>query len=96
MTEHPSQHKSEREKEGPYEKRSSATTEKTASPPHTVACPETSDQEKIWGEDIDDYPLRESNEDPRWAVRTVWIWVGFALFFLAFIIILLILGLFYD
>ncbi len=47
-------------------------------------------------EEIDVYPLREPSEDPRWAVRTVWGWVGIALFLLLFIIVLLILGLWYD
>ena len=45
---------------------------------------------------LDWYPLREPSEDPRWAVRTVWIWVGMAIFLLLFIITLLILGLWFD
>lgn len=43
-----------------------------------------------------DYPLREPEEDPRWAVRTVRTWVGLGLFFLGFIITLIILGVFYE
>jgi hypothetical protein len=96
MTKHPPQHKREQEKEEPCGKQSSAKIEETGAPPHTIASSETPDKKKIWGEDIDDYPLRESNEDPRWAVRTVWIWVWFALFCLIFILTLLIFGLFYD
>ena len=42
------------------------------------------------------YPLRKSSEDPRWAVRTVWIWVSFAVASLLFILILLFLSIFYD
>jgi hypothetical protein len=42
------------------------------------------------------YPLREPSEDPRWSVRTVKIWIGFALTSLLFILIMLILGIFYD
>lgn len=42
------------------------------------------------------YPLREKAADPRWAVRLVWAWTGFALFSLAFVLALLVLGLFYD
>jgi len=65
-----------------------------------VAAPEAQPPDnphtRVWGEDIDTYPLRESGEDPRWAVRTVWIWVGFALFSLVFVLTFLILGLFYD
>jgi len=96
MTEHPPHHKREQEKEEPRGKQSSAKTGKTSASPHTISSPATSHKEKIWGEDIDDYPLRKSNEDPRWAVRTVWIWVWFALFCLIFILTLLIFGLFYD
>ena len=47
-------------------------------------------------EEIDVYPLRERSEDPRWAVRTVYVWVSIAVFLLLFIIVLLILGLWYD
>jgi hypothetical protein len=47
-------------------------------------------------ESIDVYPLRNPSEDPRWAVRTIWIWVSIALFLLLFIIVLLILGIWYD
>ena len=49
-----------------------------------------------WEADLDDYPLREKAEDPRWAVRTVWIWVGFALISITFILVLLVLGAIYD
>ena len=42
------------------------------------------------------YPLREPEEDPRWALRTVWIWMGFVLLSLAFILTLLVLGAIYD
>lgn len=45
---------------------------------------------------MDDYPLREAAEDPRWALRTVQIWVGMALFLLLFIITLIILGIWFD
>jgi len=45
---------------------------------------------------LDTYPLREPSEDPRWALRTVWIWIGFTLLSLAFILTLLILGAIHD
>jgi len=45
---------------------------------------------------LDSYPLRDPSEDPRWAVRTVWTWVGMALFLLLFIITLFILGVWFD
>ena len=42
------------------------------------------------------YPLRESSDDPRWAVRIVKIWIGFVIAALIFILTLLILGAIYD
>lgn len=55
-------------------------------------------QEKApaWEADLESYPLHGPEEDPRWAVRTVWIWVGFALASLVFILTLLVLGAIYD
>lgn len=47
-------------------------------------------------ENQDVYPLRAPEDDPRWAVRTVKIWLGVALAFLAFILTLMLLGVFYD
>ena len=51
---------------------------------------------EIWNESAEEYPLRPKDEDPRWAVRTVWIWTGIALASLTFILTLLILGAIYD
>jgi hypothetical protein len=45
---------------------------------------------------LEAYPLRDASEDPRWAVRTVWTWVGMAIFLLLFLITLFILGLWFD
>jgi hypothetical protein len=47
-------------------------------------------------DEIKPYPLREPSEDPKWAVRTVRIWIGISFAFLTFILILGIFGLFYD
>ena len=47
-------------------------------------------------DEIDVYPLREPSEDPLWAVRTVWGWVGISLFRLLFIFVLFLLGIWYD
>jgi hypothetical protein len=47
-------------------------------------------------EELAVYPLREAAEDARWALRTVWIWIGFALASVIFILTLLILGTRYD
>jgi hypothetical protein len=41
-------------------------------------------------------PLRAPSEDPTWAVRTVWTWVGMAIFLLIFILLLIILGYWFD
>jgi len=54
------------------------------------------DQEPEWVSDLDSYPLREKEKDPKWAVRTVWIWIGFALVCIVGILILLVLGAIYD
>lgn len=42
------------------------------------------------------YPERPPSEDPRWVIRTVWIWFGFASFSVVFIVVLLVLGALYD
>lgn len=54
------------------------------------------EQAPEWESELDSYPLREKTDDPRWAVRTVWIWTGFALAALTFILVLLVLGALYD
>jgi hypothetical protein len=46
--------------------------------------------------DPEQYPLRQSTADPRWAIRVVKIWIGFALASLIFILTLLVLGAMYD
>lgn len=46
--------------------------------------------------ELDVYPLREAAEDPNWAIRTVWVWVGIAVFLLLFFVVMTILGIFYD
>ena len=47
-------------------------------------------------DELDVYPLREPAEDPRWALWIVWPWIGIALGSIAFILVLLILGWYYD
>ena len=49
-----------------------------------------------WEAELDEYPLRDPKADPNWAVRIVKIWVVTALSFLTFVVVLLILGMFYD
>lgn len=43
-----------------------------------------------------EYPDRPPQEDPRWAIRVVTVWITIAIATLAFIIALIILGLFFD
>ena len=49
-----------------------------------------------WENELDVYPLRGPGDDPRWAVRTVWIWTGVAIASILFILTLLVLGAIYD
>ena len=51
-----------------------------------------SEKDEHWDADLDIYPLREPDEDARWASRTVKIWIGFALCAIVFILTLLLLG----
>jgi hypothetical protein len=64
--------------------------------PETTKESSTEPKAPAWEADLDVYPLRPPSEDPRWAVRTVVGWVVFALISLAFILVLLVLGAFYD
>jgi hypothetical protein len=45
---------------------------------------------------MDVYPLREASEDPGWAIKTVWVWIGIAVGLLIFFLVLMILGFWYD
>jgi hypothetical protein len=49
-----------------------------------------------WESELGDYPLREPDDDPAWAVKTVQIWLGIALASGVFIVALIVLGFFYD
>ena len=49
-----------------------------------------------WEAEMDAYPTRAPEDDPRWAIRVVMVWTTIAIALLAFIIALIILGLFYD
>jgi hypothetical protein len=54
--------------------------------------PPPSDEER----QLEVYPLRPAAEDPRWALWVVGIWTGFAVASIIFIVVLLILGIWYD
>ena len=47
-------------------------------------------------EELDVYPIRPPEQDPRWAVWIMWIWIGLAVFALVFILVLIVLGFFYG
>ena len=50
----------------------------------------------VWTDDIDTYPERPKDEDPHWAIRTVYVWLGFCLVCIGFVTTLVILGAIYD
>jgi len=52
--------------------------------------------EPAWAADLDRYPLRPPAEDPGWAIKTVWIWVVFAVASFLFMVTLLVLGALVD
>jgi hypothetical protein len=45
---------------------------------------------------MDEYPLRDAEEDPRWALWVVGIWTTFAIGSIVFILVLIVLGAIYD
>jgi len=57
---------------------------------------EQPEQPHPYEELLDDYPLREPGDDPVWSVRIVKGWMWFLAFATGGIVLLLILGLFYD
>ncbi len=88
------------------EKKHPPTKTKTAAPPTPSEEPSAGEARPAdparqapgpaWEAELDNYPLREEEEDPRWARRMVRIWIGFVLLSLAFVLTLLILGAMYD
>lgn len=69
-------------------------------PPDKAGARSVAEMSRIFEADVesalDVYPLRDPSDDPGWAVKTVWVWLGFALLSLVFILVLLILGFIYD
>ncbi len=55
-----------------------------------------SDIGPAWESELDVYPLRAPEEDPRWAMWVFWIWVIFCTGMLVFLTVITILGWFYD
>lgn len=49
-----------------------------------------------WEAQLDAYPTRAADEDPRWALWLFWIWGSITVACIAGIVLLLILGWFYD
>ncbi len=52
--------------------------------------------ESPWEKELDVYPLRAPEDDPRWAMWVFWIWSVICVSMLAFLIVLTVLGWFYD
>lgn len=86
-------------------KESAETAEKSSeqqatetSPDNTESVKDVSDAQPAhpWEAELEEYPLRQPEDDPKWAVRIVQTWLGVALFSAAFVLTLLILGFFYD
>ena len=67
-------------------------------PPPDETPDETPDQGEPhpWEAQIDTYPTRAPEDDPRWAIRVVMVWTTIAIALLVFIVALIILGLFFD
>ena len=49
-----------------------------------------------WEADLDVYPIRPADQDPRWALWVFWIWVSFTVFSLVAMTVLSVLGWYYD
>ncbi len=49
-----------------------------------------------WESELDVYPLRPPEEDPRWAMWVFWIWVVFCTAMIVFLAVITILGWFFD
>lgn len=75
---------SEQEKDSNVQEDRETSQEVAVEPPYAVE------------ETPDLYPLRPASEDPRWALWVVYIWVVMALLLLAFLVTMLVLGIWYD
>ena len=49
-----------------------------------------------WEADLDVYPLRPPEQDPRWAMWVFWIWVVFCTAMIVFLAVITVLGWFFD
>jgi len=68
--------------------------EATAEAPETAA--EALPPAPAWEADLDEYPVRPPEQDPRWALWVFWIWVSFTLASIVFMVVLLVLGYVWD
>ncbi len=76
------------ETEQPDASRPEAPPAEAAAPPSEPAPP--------WEAQLDTYPSRPPEQDPRWALWLFWIWGIFASLSIIFMVVLLVLGWFYD
>ncbi len=49
-----------------------------------------------WESELDVYPLRPPEEDPRWAMWVFWIWVVFCTAMIVFLAVITVAGWFFD
>ena len=68
-------------------------TEPQANPPATEQTEEAVPQ---WELQLETYPLRSADQDPKWAIRTVVGWTIFVIFAIAGMTLLTTLAYFYD
>lgn len=68
----------------------------TDEPQNTEEIQEETAAAPAWEAELDFYPLQDKSEDPKWALRTVWTWIGFVVFCFVGIVTLLVAGFFTD
>ena len=68
----------------------------TQAPAPEEPCGDDTDSASRFEAEMDVYPLRDPSEDPGWAVKMVWTWVGLCSFATLFILWLLVMSFFYD
>ena len=58
--------------------------------------PQVPDEGPAWEKELDVYPIRPPEEDPRWAMWVFWIWVVFCSGMILSMVLLTFLGWYYD
>ena len=60
------------------------------------AAGEDSSEGPAWEKELDVYPIRPPEEDPRWAMWVFWIWVVLCSGMILFMVAITFLGWYYD